>query len=567
LSSQMLPILKPHRPLRPIRKDRSVPLPAMTIHTTEDVSLRVNIIRAQNVPFSKSKNTVHPFVEVSFQQLKTCTTAGNGSTPTWNQELVLPIKLADGLRSLSSLQSIRDDLFIQLFDQVVVDLVDDDRERDTSVHQRYERHWLGGFTIPFSSIYKWSKIEGTVALEMPLVPIGYEHSDPCYKLEYSGTLLTVLISLNPSVAAPRSFQPDVPSLEDEDTLTSIQNWFSVLQKDFAPHSDRLTNPLVLNSQGKTVYIGRYLIPLQPPPQLAGTSEEETLNDIIRFVASIPSANVHFPLPSTRVWLTCQDTLELLNSGEEGRSVLLANYLMGLNYETYLAFGLALPQGESVQVLFKLPKDDTFWLLDSSTGRKTNVKDCTGSMQQLWALVNQDNFWVNVQPVMHPSRTSYQLSKASDWRPLYSRRFPNQRSETVQSTDDIRYVDTDVKEIARLEHSIANHLKQSFMKWRKTRRTRWNRHGSHVFRDILHQLARGSPLPTSPDLHQLSETFKIFGVSLRVAYSNMENLSDLLYATGLHRHHGTEFTLSVYIHSFPNDIFEVFIHSSYLENIE
>ena len=203
LSSQMLPILKPHRPLRPIRKDRSVPLPAMTIHTTEDVSLRVNIIRAQNVPFSKSellfipslisdslrllnfesnywslgKNTVHPFVEVSFQQLKTCTTAGNGSTPTWNQELVLPIKynpflhhflhyifkilirLADGLRSLSSLQSIRDDLFIQLFDQVVVDLVDDDRERDTSVHQRYERHWLGGFTIPFSSIYKWSKVD------------------------------------------------------------------------------------------------------------------------------------------------------------------------------------------------------------------------------------------------------------------------------------------------------------------------------------------------------------------------------------------------------------------------
>ena len=80
----------------------------------------------------------------------------------------------------------------------------------------------------------------------------------------------------------------------------------------------------------------------------------------------------------------------MNAGEEGRSVLLANYLTALNYETYLALGLALPQGESVQVLFKRPHDDTYWLIDSTTGRKTNVKDCTGSMQQLWALLNQDN---------------------------------------------------------------------------------------------------------------------------------------------------------------------------------
>lgn len=40
----------------------------------------------------------------------------------------------------------------------MVDILDDDRQRDVSVHQRYERHWLGGLKIPFQVVYKWSKV-------------------------------------------------------------------------------------------------------------------------------------------------------------------------------------------------------------------------------------------------------------------------------------------------------------------------------------------------------------------------------------------------------------------------
>jgi len=216
----------------------------------------------------------------------------------------------------------------------------------------------------------------------------------------------------------------------------------------------------------------------------------------------------FPQPSTSIWLTCQDTLQLLNAGEEGRAVLLNNYLLALDYETYLALGMAVPDGETVQLLFKDKlHSDTYWLLNSTSGRRTNVKDCTGSMQQIWALVSQDNFWVNSQSRSHPSQISYQLGKLSDWRPLFSRRLPNPRSESVQSLD-IQYVETSAKDVQRLEEAIANHLKQSFMKWRKTRRTRWNRHSSQVFRAILQQLGRDAVFSSSPDLDRLSETFKV-----------------------------------------------------------
>ncbi|XP_032782110.2 coiled-coil and C2 domain-containing protein 2A isoform X1 [Daphnia magna] len=260
---QLMPVFfKAHRPLRPERKERN-PMPllaGLTIHTTEQVTLRVNVIRALNLPHKIERGSmVHPFVEVSFQKCSARTTAGNGTSPTWNQELSLPVQFSEGVRSLAYLQSIRDDLFIQLFDEVVVDILEDDRQRDASVHQRYERHWLGGFKIPFQVVYKWNKIDGTFTLNTPMVPIGYEYNH----YNHDGPLLTVLISIHPAVSPPRINQVNGPSMEDEVLVEYINGWKNSLFKEF-PHLDGLIDPLVVNEKAMTVYIGRYLTPLRTP---------------------------------------------------------------------------------------------------------------------------------------------------------------------------------------------------------------------------------------------------------------------------------------------------------------
>ena len=105
---------------------------------SDKISIQISPEWNKTFPFLSVDSMVHPFVEVSFQKSSARTTAGNGTSPTWNQELCLPVKyfsnnnsfqkvwirfikfysFSEGIRSLAYLQSIRDDLFIQLFDEV-----------------------------------------------------------------------------------------------------------------------------------------------------------------------------------------------------------------------------------------------------------------------------------------------------------------------------------------------------------------------------------------------------------------------------------------------------------------
>jgi len=54
----------------------------------------------------------------------------------------------------------QDSLYLHLFDETVVDLLEDDRMRETNIHQRLERNWLGSLQIPFSTLYFNSKVGG-----------------------------------------------------------------------------------------------------------------------------------------------------------------------------------------------------------------------------------------------------------------------------------------------------------------------------------------------------------------------------------------------------------------------
>ncbi|RZF35906.1 hypothetical protein LSTR_LSTR015396 [Laodelphax striatellus] len=167
--------LQPKRPLRPRRKERTkVPVKSLAGH---EVKIIVNVVRAFEVPVRADLDPgaavgagagaggpgvamvpVRPFVEISFQGQRCRTTTAEGANPTWNQDLHIPLKAPNGDMTPGGLQSIRDNLYCHLYDETVIDLLEDDRQRTTNIHQRMERHWLGSLAIPFASLYANSRV-------------------------------------------------------------------------------------------------------------------------------------------------------------------------------------------------------------------------------------------------------------------------------------------------------------------------------------------------------------------------------------------------------------------------
>lgn len=64
----------------------------------------------------------------------------------------LMYRFPDSDVSHSKLQMITNNIHFNLFDEVIVDILEDNRQRPTTIHHRIEKRWLGSFTLPFSTL-------------------------------------------------------------------------------------------------------------------------------------------------------------------------------------------------------------------------------------------------------------------------------------------------------------------------------------------------------------------------------------------------------------------------------
>lgn len=143
------------RPLRPVRQERK----KVTLQdlSGQEVKVLLSIVRAYDVPvrhdvdsLTTVGNTIVPptnipkeanvnsFIVAKLQNSSARTQSSVGPNPSWNQQLELKFKPLNNDFSPDSMRRIKDYLYLHLFDEVHVDLIDDDEERDSQVHHRQD---------------------------------------------------------------------------------------------------------------------------------------------------------------------------------------------------------------------------------------------------------------------------------------------------------------------------------------------------------------------------------------------------------------------------------------------
>lgn len=147
------------------------------------------------------------------------------------------------------------------------------------------------------------------------------------------TYISVKINTEPVLELPTETEADYyPGFENATFLYQGSQWVLHQKANRKVLKDRVVKVFAENCLGKSVFIPRFITPLEPPPTFMTDGDNSTIIEkCIWFVSLIPHVedNKAFKdLPD--VWSTCQELLDLSAGDFEEHAILLCNYLKYLD---------------------------------------------------------------------------------------------------------------------------------------------------------------------------------------------------------------------------------------------
>eukprot|EP01135_Chromosphaera_perkinsii_P000381 Nk52_evm28s78 gene=Nk52_evmTU28s78 len=582
----LIELMSVKRPLKPKRRERT----RLHAYNPDSCKLIVTINRAFNVPIRTPNTTstlestlkgfsgangeektgsqisqngfVRPFVEIMFQRKSERTRVFEGNNPQWNEIMSLDFSPANGDFSPANLMAVSDEVYFTLFDEIEVDALEDDRQKETHEHIRYEKRYLGSFKIPFSTVYLNTKVEGKFKMTSPLYMFGYEYDKSNFlsgQNENTDTFLSTYITLEPPLQHPSQMRDRFESIEREDLLSYGKTWEKrLLRKHYL--KDRTIQFTGQDINGKLVFLTRYIKSQKPPTQCRGVRE------IVKFVSMIPFVDdaVAFSGDSTcDLWTTSDQFLELGAGDEEEHAILLCNYFLYFKKNAWVVLGKGIPEGNTAYVL---TYESSYRLWNPSKGISYETSDPDCPLMEVGTVFNETNVWVNTQLSAKPSRMDFNVSNTRNWAPFFTKNFPHRSLSSVQ-IDHLIYRQTSPGYVAEVQHYIEDVLSQSIENWRERFVTRWNRICNRNLRLLLESFENSANASATMQvdqntiLHDIVQTYDLNGFPINFPFTDIDPIVEAVFNTGVHikEDENCEFSLAVHIHPYPNDILSVWVY--------
>lgn len=269
-------------------------------------------------------------VEARFGDAIDSTPTAPGPNPQWNTQLLLPISPPRGEFTPSALLSMTESLCINVFDRKVFrSAIADDTSKNSS-QERIEKRWLGSLTVPWATIFRRTRIDGSFVLEIPGHFIGYRGA------EGGPTMLSLYITLDPPLQTPEVVEPPPPSLGKE-ISSFVSDWHAEIAAAKPPPS-RSYSAAGLTLDGHWALISRFVSPQSVPPGLTTPEQLARFVRLVPFIDDWSGESNEDGAEKTDVWCTSAEFLQLQAGDWEEHAVLLANYLLSIGKNAYVVLG-------------------------------------------------------------------------------------------------------------------------------------------------------------------------------------------------------------------------------------
>lgn len=517
--------------------NNSMPMPnqAMGEDLQRPIGSRVNEIDEDRIIRYGLVERVQSFVEVVLNHNEKTnivrTIPFDGAFPEWNELLEITFTSLNKTEfTIDELLECDSILYFNLYDQLL--------STASTVHineykVKLERRFLGSFELPMLTILQNPNgIEASFRMSRPLCLQGYriQRTDPFKAEEDKGvfndpekpTYISVRINLEPVLELPVDNEAEYyAGFESPSLLFFGSNWLSAVKNKKSILKERRVYLWAENTEGQSVFLPRFLTPLEPPIGLIAENDMDSIAKVARYVSLIPHIedNQAFKdLPD--IWSTCQEFLDLSFGDYEEHAILLCNYFKWIdkdkpNIKNYIIIGTGVPEGKSVYVLrrdttkgdlelwnassgvgysiIQDPYSAKFLCINISRGTKNRVtdKEYTIGLKSVGCVFDENDIYFNIQDYSDPYVIDFNIDNPKSWMPFIgnsTRRatfFPNNVITTIQKP--LEYEVSPEVYLTEIQLNLEKHLREKFQEAKIKGDNRGFRWASHHINNRISEL--------------------------------------------------------------------------------